>query len=107
MVETPGDEATALSAGDQYLLQAMLAPSVCCILSPTAHLSKIWMVAGLEANVTNPKCLNIAVVLEERKKGLKSGAGDVTWVHWATEVQPSLAGAAAEDLKGGCLFLME
>lgn len=96
-----------MSGGDQYLLQTMPAPSVCCILSLTAHLSKIWMVAGPEASVTNPECLNIAVVLEERKKGLEFGAGDVTWVHWATEAQPSLVEAATEDLKGCCLFLME
>lgn len=29
------------------------------------------MVAGLEANVTNTEFLNIAVVLEERRKGLE------------------------------------
>lgn len=86
MVETLGDEATELSTGDQYLLQTMPAPLVCCILSLTTHLSKVWVVVGLEASVINPKYLNIAVVLEERKKGLEFGAGDVAWVHGATEI---------------------
>lgn len=62
------------------------------------------MVAGLEANVTNPKCLNTAVV-SEGKKGLEF-AEDVTWVHWATKVQHNLVEAATEDLKGCCHFLM-
>lgn len=62
------------------------------------------MVAGLEADVTNPRCLNTAVVLEE--KGLEF-AEEVTWVHWATKVQHRLVEADAENLKGCCLFLME
>lgn len=49
---------TALSAGDQYLLQTMPAPLVFCTLVLTTHLSKIWMVARLEASVTNLKYLS-------------------------------------------------
>lgn len=38
------------------------------------------MVSGLEASVTNLKCLNIAVVLEERKKVLEFGAGNGAFI---------------------------
>jgi len=81
LVEALGDEATALRAGDRYLFQTMPAPSVCCILSVTAHLSQTWVVAGLEASVTNPKCSNVAVVLEKRKKGLEFGAAVTSYMH--------------------------
>lgn len=49
---------TALSAGDQYLLQTMPAALVSCILTLMTHLSKIWIMARPEASVTNLKYLN-------------------------------------------------
>lgn len=66
---------TALSAVVQYLLQTMPVPLVFCILT----LSKIWVMARLEASVTNLKYLNTCVVLEERKKGWEFRARDITF----------------------------